>query len=113
MGHIDHIAFRDEPKAAATRIAPMSVEWFRRLGDIPGLAYDTPSGVDSRRLRGHDAVPEVHTFHPRDNVPGPAQTLQWGNTSASPAHERAFTDMSAMTTAKLLRNVTEALELPG
>lgn len=89
----------------------MSVEWFRRFADIPGVGYSGSAGVDRLRLKGHDAVPEIYTH--REDGPGPAQTLMWGDTSASPAHERAYSDMEGMTTAKLLRHLGEALELPG
>jgi len=91
----------------------VSVEWYRRFAEIAGVHYSGSPGLDRRRLRGHDAVPEIYTHDHRDNVPGPAQTLMWGDGSASPVHERAFSDMKAMATSKLLRNVAEALELPG
>ena len=90
----------------------MSIDWFQRFAEIPGVAHEGP-GVDRRRLKGHNAVPEVHTFDRDEDVAGPPQTLWWGNGSASPAHERAFVDWNAMPTAKVLRNVMEALEVPG
>ncbi len=90
----------------------MSVDWFRRLADIPGVAYDG-AGIERRRLKGHDAVPEVHTYERDPDRPGPCETLWWGSGSASPAHDRAFVDWDAMPTAKVLRSVAEALEVPG
>jgi hypothetical protein len=108
-----HLAFKCEPKAAASRIPAMSVDWFRRLAEIPGIEYEGMSALDRGRLKGHDATPTVHAHDKRDNVPGPAEVLWWARGSASPVHERAFSDKGAMTTPELLRNVAEALELPG
>jgi hypothetical protein len=81
--------------------------WFRRLGDIPGLDYKTDPRVDRRRLRGHDVVPRIEHF-------GGHATLTWGNTSRSPAHERAFgQDVGERPSAEILRLLSEILELPG
>lgn len=102
---------RDERRAAVA-VGGVSIHWFRRFAEIPGVAYEAP-GFDRRRLKGHNAVPEVHTIDRDQDVPGPRQTLWWGSGSASPAHDRAFVDWNAMPTAKVLRKVAEALEVPG
>jgi len=90
------------------------VDWFRRFGDIPGVTYEPPSGVDRRRLSGHDAVPETQVF---DFEGKRRETLRWpaggGGGSASPAHGRAFGDSRDASTADLLKNVYQGLELPG
>jgi hypothetical protein len=90
-------------------------EWFRRFGDIPAIAYDARELVDRSKLSGHNAIPEVHVFE----FEGERQeTLWWpeeedAGTSASPAHRRAFGGEGDGSTAGLLRNVYEGLELPG
>jgi hypothetical protein len=38
-------------------------QWFRRFGDIDGLAYTTPEHIDRSSLAGHDEVPEVDAWH--------------------------------------------------
>ena len=35
-------------------------EWFRRFGEIPGVAYSPPEQIDRLSLAGRDDVPEVH-----------------------------------------------------
>lgn len=90
----------------------MSVTWFRRFADIPGVRYETPTGVDLERLERRNAVPRVdfNEYTQREH-------LWWetaeGGTSRSPAGERAFGETKDMTTAQVLTNVAEALELPG
>jgi hypothetical protein len=94
-------------------------EWFQRFGDIPGVSYTTPEQIDRTRLPGYDMAPTIHT--PRFRTEG-EETLRWptGNgglpSSASPAHDRAFSgsgDLRKAPTAALLRHVAEGLELPG
>jgi len=90
------------------------VVWFRRFGEIPGIAYQPPISLDRGKLSGHDAVPEVHVFE----FDGKSyETLSWptrgGTSSASPAHQRAFGASKDITAAKLLKNCYEGLELPG
>jgi hypothetical protein len=94
-------------------------EWFRRFGDIPGVAYTSPEQIDRSALAGFDDVPEVDEVLAR--VIG-SQTLQWPagdgscGGSASPAWYRAFAtfpDMRDVPAAALLQNVSEGLELPG
>ena len=37
-------------------------EWFRRFGDISGVAYTSPEQIDRTSFGGRDDVPEAHTF---------------------------------------------------
>lgn len=91
--------------------------WFRRFGDIPGMAYEPPAWVDRGTLPGHDAVPQTRTFAlPERQV----ETLWWsawsegtGDGGASPAHYRAFRDRPDTPTSDVIRNLYEGLELPG
>jgi hypothetical protein len=90
------------------------VDWFRRLGDIPNVSFEGVPSVDPKRLRGYGAVPEIQVY----DFDGKRREALWwpeagGGTSASPAHGRAFGDSLDATTAKLLKNVYEGLELPG
>jgi hypothetical protein len=89
-------------------------DWFRRFGDIPGVSFAPPPGLDRRHLAGHDATPEVHVYDFGDKR---RETLWWpageGGSSASPVHARAFGDASQEATDTLLRRVAEGLELPG
>jgi hypothetical protein len=85
--------------------------WFRRFGEIPGIRFEASSSVNPRMLPGHDAIPTRHVF---DFEGRRRETLLWpGGGSASPAHERAFGDLSKVASADMLRNVYEGLELPG
>jgi hypothetical protein len=90
-------------------------EWFQRFGDIPGVSYSTPAGIDRRRLPGADARPQVHTYDGERHLSWPgAEGSGIISTSASPAHERAFgTDLAGMSTAAALQHLGETLELPG
>lgn len=77
--------------------------WFRRLAEVPGVDFAGGPGIDRRRLPGHDARPQVSEFG-----------LMWGRTSASPAHERAFSvDTREFSAAQLVRHVWETVELPA
>ncbi len=88
--------------------------WFKRFADIPGVDYADTSGLDRAKLAGLNAVPEisVYEFDGRQE-----ESLLWpsrdGVTSGSPAHHRAFGDQKGATTAMLLANLQEGLELPG
>jgi hypothetical protein len=89
------------------------MEWFRRLGDIPGVDYARDPRVNRSKLPGHDDVPETisHEFQ------GTRRTgLSWpigsGSGSASPA-QRHHSVKSGATAAELLLHMTEGLELPG
>jgi len=90
------------------------VDWFRRFGDIPSVAYQTPPSVDRRRLRESEAIPEVHVHE----FEGKRKEILWwpakdGGGSASPAHCRAFGNSREASTVELLKNCFEGLELPG
>lgn len=85
--------------------------WFRRFGDIPGVAYNADPRVDRSKLSRHDDVPKRQTYTSEGKQ---HESLSWpvrgGTTSASPAQDHAPKDDS---TASLLRYVSEVLELPG
>lgn len=88
----------------------MSAVWFRRFGDIRGVSYEMPTGVDLRQLRRRNAVPEIDRFE------GSA-SLWWetgdGGTTESPASEHALLDLRAASVAQIRANLAEVLELPG
>lgn len=87
----------------------MTVIWFGRFGDIPGVDYTPPVVVDRSRLPRVGERPELSRW-----TGGESLTWGGGTTSSSPAHERAFGgDLTAMTTQQLLSHLAEALELPG
>ena len=94
-------------------------EWFRRFGEIPGVAYTPPEQIDRLSLAGRNDVPEVHTFRFDGTL---QETLSWSAAdgsrggSASPAHYRAFSafpDSRNVPATAVLRNLYEGLELPG
>jgi hypothetical protein len=89
-----------------------NLKWYHRLADVPGVGYTGSSGVSRARLPGHDSTPRVETF---DFDGRRQQSLRWsgGTTSASPASQHMDSDLKAVPTAKLLSDLTEALELPG
>lgn len=84
--------------------------WFRRLGDIQGVDVSGLPAVDRSKVRDHDAVPEVHEYEFDGER---RQSLWWGETSASPARDRLEYDVKAVSTQEVLRNLAEALEVPG
>ena len=79
-------------------------EWYPRLADLPGIDFAGSPGADRRRLPGHDAVPQLSDYG-----------LWWpGGSSASPAHERAFsTDIQDFTADQIVAQLWETVELPG
>lgn len=90
----------------------MSIEWFGRFGDIPGISYATPAGINRSKLKGASERPEVVAYEEGQ------EALLWrssdGSTSSSPAKNRVFdSDMSAKSPAALVRHLYETLELPG
>ena len=69
----------------------MAGEWFQRFGDIPGVSYATPAGIDGRRLAGAGARPQIQTYDGEQHLSWPgAEGSGVFSTSASPAHQRAF-----------------------
>lgn len=96
-----------------------SVEWFPRMGDIPGVEFNPSAAVERTALANHDAVPKVSRFEFEGRV---RESLDWTytengeevTTSASPAHAVAFGGLSEeLATSTLLRRLWEGLELPG
>lgn len=81
--------------------------WYRRFGDVPGVSYETPEGLTVERLPGFGASPEIRRY---EGVP---DSLEWGNTSQSPAAARASYDDRNPDAAWIIRRLQEALELPG
>ncbi|MDQ6945327.1 MAG: hypothetical protein M3256_03440 [Actinomycetota bacterium] len=92
----------------------MSVDWFRRLADVPDVGYQGSPGIDPGTLKGHAVEPTLGEFPSDVRVDDLArkQYLSWPSGS-SPAHERAIFDQKHMSTEEVLRNIAEALELPG
>jgi hypothetical protein len=90
----------------------VSTEWFSRFGDIPRIGYVTPSGITRAKLKRASARPEIVSYG------GGERSLSWrtreGSSSASPVRERSFdADVSGKSTAVVLRDLYETLELPG
>lgn len=101
------------PRAEA---GALGTQWYARFGDIPGVNYVTPPGIDRTKLKAAGARPSVSRFQDQDGTT--VETLSWdtpgGPTSASPAHELTFgVELKKKTTAKLLLYLYELLELPG
>lgn len=109
----------------------MGAEWFRRLGDIPGLEYSPPLAVDRTRLPRHDSEPEIRRVELDDQV---REYLSWGTKpiDGEPGGEPAWTSLTSPAiehlkealgdawpggdlcpTETVLKRLYEALELPG
>ena len=89
--------------------------WFPRFGDIPSVTWTTPAGVNRREIRGHDVTPE-ETDWDSDSLwwPSLEPDGEDGSTTATPAQQYVGADWSdAKTVEAVLRNMAEALELPG
>ncbi len=80
--------------------------WYARMADIPGIQFAGSPGVDRASL------PEVRV-RPRAESGFVVWPSPRGETSASPAHRRAFADLTLMSRDELVRWVWEGLELPG
>jgi hypothetical protein len=103
----------------------LSVEWFRRLGDVPGLDYETPAGIDRSEIPGHNAEPEVHRVEllggevheslswPRTVEPPPGEEQTSASFAPVSAYLQAFYATERQPANRLIRCVQEALELPG
>src|SRR5260370_1949030 len=94
-------------------------EWFRRFGEIPGVAYTPPEQIDRLSLAGRDEVREGQPCRFGGKL---KETLSWppgdgsGGRSASPAHYRAFSTFPNprnVPATAMLRNLYQGLELPG
>ncbi|SNR86041.1 hypothetical protein [Blastococcus mobilis] len=81
--------------------------WFARLAAVPGISYATPAELDVTKLRRRNASPEISRY------PDLPPTLWWGDTTESPASAHVLADSRKATTARVLRNLAEVLELPG
>ncbi len=81
--------------------------WFPRLAAVPGVGYAPPAELDLTKLRRRNARPEVSRY------PDLPPTLWWGDTTESPASAHVLDDARKATTARVLRNLAEVLELPG
>jgi hypothetical protein len=81
-------------------------KWYARMADIPGIQFAGSPGVDRSSL-GEARV------RPRTESGFMLWPSPQGGTSASPAHQRAFADMTRMGQGDLVRWVWEGLELPG
>jgi hypothetical protein len=80
--------------------------WYTRMADIPGIQFTGSPGVARADLAEAGLRPRAEYGY-----------LSWptadGSTSASPAHRRAFGDLSALDADELVRWVWEGVELPG
>lgn len=93
-----------------------STAWYPRLGDIPGITYVTPPGIDRSSLPRHDARPKVERFKDLDG--NTIESLWWdepggGGTSQSPASSRADRGRTDLSGPKALERLREVFELPG
>jgi hypothetical protein len=94
--------------------------WFPRFGDIPGVEWTTPAGLDRTQLPGHDAVPGFNEWDGRKFAWWPVvyrheddgEEVEDGTTSASPASQYPRAEKPG-SMAEELRWLAEALELPG
>ncbi|MCJ0907044.1 hypothetical protein [Rhodococcus sp. ARC_M6] len=87
----------------------MDTEWFKRFGDIPGVTYKTPHGIDRRRLLAAKA-------RPRELYLGGKRVAMQDepDDSTSPAAQRWFDlNIADMSVDAMLRNLYETLEVPG
>lgn len=88
--------------------------WFRRFGDIPGVDYETPPGIDSTKLRGYGMEPRLMVS---DFGGHHYESLDWNYgyemSSASPAHERGFGSTPGGSVGAVTTWCAEGLELPG
>ena len=77
--------------------------WYPRFGDVPGISYKTPAGLTVERLPGFGVSPEIRRYE------GAPDSLEWGNTSQSPAAARASYDDRNPDAAWIIRRLQEAL----
>lgn len=95
-----------------------TAEWFRRLGDVPGVEYRPLVAVDRTRLPGHDACPEVRTYGDQQFY------LDWGSREMRTGdleslwapvreHLKGVLDDETTSTSRLVKRLSEGFELPG
>lgn len=97
-------------RARKVQLMPLAYSWYRRIGDVPGIPYSTPPGIDRSKLSRADAKPSVHESRWEDQ---PVVSAIWpGGGSRSPAGEHMNLGGESPLTA-LLQRLSEALELPG
>lgn len=96
--------------------------WFKRLGDVPGIEYESPVPIDRGSLPRHDATPRqtrVSLFDGRE-----FDELHWDAekkgeyedfvTGRSPAQDHAWAaDRDEIDSEALRTRLWESLELPG
>ncbi|TWJ21012.1 hypothetical protein [Micromonospora endolithica] len=85
--------------------------WFPRFADMPGVRYSPPPGLDVSKLRQRSVRPTVNRWP--DMPPSLSWPLPNGTTSQAPAGAHRLDDSRKATTARVLRTLAEALELPG
>lgn len=86
------------------------LDWFRRLADVPGVAYEKPPGLSPETLPGYGATPDLQRYE------GGA-SLWWEDgseiTSQSPASAHAMFDGTRANAERIVQRLQEVLELPG
>ena len=93
----------------------MTMRWYQRLADIPGLNYPGSPRVQRTRLPEHNLKPEIH----RSDFGGRRQEyLSWQyrdgtSSSASPAKSWESQPPADATPGAILQHLYEVLELPG
>ncbi len=80
--------------------------WYPRFGDIPGVSYGTPAGLIVEKLAGSGMQPTTRRYET-------SVSLDWGNTSRSPASQHAEYNDTSASVARITRRLEEVLELPG
>jgi hypothetical protein len=91
----------------------MGAEWFRRLGDMPGVDYAPTVPVDRAGIPGHDVQPEVRPYR---NIRGEEDMLvswDWGTSDWAPVRQHLERVNETTPTPQVLKRLSEALELPG
>jgi hypothetical protein len=95
------------------------LEWYPRLGDVPGVAYETPAGFSPETLPGYGLTPERSTSgHSLWWKSRPAHTDDPHEeeeiiTSESPASAYAMSYGGHASGARIVERLQGALELPG
>ena len=92
-------------------------QWFRRIGDVPGLSKLVLSGIDRTTLAGHDVEPSGYYNDEGRKRLRPRWPITQDGFPVSPAEMHAskikiLGSPSGMP-ADIVRNAHESLELPG